>query len=77
MHGFDLSKFNSISQSKFTPYLADKPVLLSNSEDAFKINLYDSSEVVGEEKVIKLKANQGGLCVRLIQWIWVHLYKEI
>ena len=66
MHGFDLSKFNSISQSKFTPYLADKPVLLSNSEDAFKINLYDSSEVAGEEKVIKLKANKGGLCVGLI-----------
>jgi len=52
-------------------------VLLSNYEDAFKINLYDSSEVIGEEKVIKLQAIQGGLCVGLIQWIWVHLYKEV
>ena len=77
VHGFDLSKFNSISQAKFTPHLANKPVLLSNYEDAFKINLYDSSEVIGEEKVIKLQAIQGGLCVGLIQWIWVHLYKEV
>ena len=77
VHEFDLSKFNSIARNKFTPHLADKPVLLSNPEDAFKINLYDSNEVVGEEKVIKLYANQDGLCVGLIQWIWVHLYKEI
>ena len=77
VNGFDLSEFNSISQTKFTPHLADKPLLLSNSEDAFKINLNDSSEVVGEEKVIKLQVNQAGLCVGLIQWIWVRLYKEI
>ncbi|MFT4749090.1 MAG: tetratricopeptide (TPR) repeat protein [Pseudohongiellaceae bacterium] len=77
VHGFDLSKFNSVSQNKFNLKLKDKPVLLSNPEDAFNINLYDESEVVGEEKIIKLRANQNGLCVGLIQWIWIHLYKEI
>ena len=77
VRGFDLSKFNSISQSKFSLKLRDDPLLLSNPEDAFSINLYDGSEVVGEEKIIKLRVNQNGLCVGLIQWIWIHLYKEI
>jgi tetratricopeptide (TPR) repeat protein len=77
VHGFDLSQFNSISQKKFNLKLRDKPLLLSDPKDAFNINLYDSSEVVGEEKIIELRVNQDGLCVGLIQWIWIHLYKEI
>ena len=77
VHGFDLSKFNSISQSKFPFKTRDKPLLLSNPEDAFDINFYDESEVVGEEKIIKLQVNQNGLCVGLIQWIWIHMYKEL
>jgi type II protein arginine methyltransferase len=77
VHGFDLSKFNSISQNRFNLKPRDNPLLLSNPEDAFNISLYDESEVVGEEKIIKLRVNQNGLCVGLIQWIWIHLYKEI
>ena len=77
VHGFDLSKFNSISQSKFPFKTRDKPFLLSNPEDAFDINFYDEGEVVREEKIIKLRVNQNGLCVGLIQWIWIHMYKEL
>ncbi|MDC3239278.1 tetratricopeptide repeat protein, partial [Gammaproteobacteria bacterium] len=77
VQGFDLSNFNSISRKKFDFKLRDKPVLLSNPEDAFNINLYDSGEVVGEEKIIELRVNQDGLCVGLIQWIWIHLYEDI
>jgi tetratricopeptide (TPR) repeat protein len=77
VHGFDLSKFNSISQNKFNLKPRDYPLFLSNPEDAFNINLYDESEIIGEEKIIKLRVNQNGLCVGLIQWIWIHLYKEI
>ena len=77
VHGFDLSKFNSISQSKFPLKPGDNPVLLSSPEDAFNINLYDKSEVVREEKIIKLRVNQNGLCMGLIQWMWIHMYKEI
>ena len=77
VHGFDLSKFNSITQSKFNLKPRDNPLLLSNPEDVFNINFYDASEVVREEKIIKLRVNQDGLCVGLIQWIWIHLYKEI
>ena len=77
VHGYDLSEFNSISQSKFNLKPKDNPILLSNSEDAFNINLYDVNSVVGEEKIIELRVNRDGLCVGLIQWIWIHLYKEI
>ena len=77
VHGFDLSKFNSITQSKFNLKPRDNPLLLSNPEDVFNINFYDASEVVREEKIIKLRVNQDGLCVGLIQLIWIHLYKEI
>jgi len=77
VQGYDLSLFNSISQKKFNLKLKDKPVLLSNPEDAFKINLCDMEEVLGQEKIIELQVNQDGLCVGLIQWIWLHLFDEI
>ena len=32
---------------------------------------------MGQEKIIKLRVNQDGLCVGLIQWIWIHLYGDI
>ena len=77
VQGFDLSLFNSISPKKLTSKLRDKPVLLSNPTDAFHINLTDTEETVGQEKIIKLRVNQDGLCVGLIQWIWIHLYGDI
>jgi type II protein arginine methyltransferase len=77
VHGFDLSRFNFISQSKFNLKIRSNPIFLSDPEDAFNINLNDERALVGEEKIIKLRVNQNGLCVGLIQWIWIHLYKEI
>ena len=35
------------------------------------------AEVVGDGKIIKLRVNQNGLCLGLMQWIWIHLYKKI
>ena len=77
VQGFDLSLFNSLSQKKFNSKLRDKPVLLSDPKDAFNINLCDTEGAVGQEKIIELRVNQDGLCVGLIQWIWIHLYEEI
>ena len=75
--GFDLSEFNSISQSKFTHFLKKKPTLLSNDEDAFSINLYNEENIVKEEKNIELKVNKEGLCLGIIQWMKIQLYKDI
>ena len=77
VHGFDLSRFNLISQNKFYPNLKDKPLLLSSPEEAFNINFYNESGVVKEERIIRLQADQDGLCLGLIQWLSVHLYKHI
>ena len=75
--GFDLSEFNSISQSKFTHFLKKKPTLLSNDEDAFSINLYNEENIAKEEKNIELKVNKEGLCLGIIQWMKIQLYKDI
>ena len=77
VHGFDLSVFNSLSQKKYSAKLRDKPVLLSSPEDAFNINLSGTEEAVGQEKIVELRVDQDGLCVGLIQWIWIHLYGEV
>ena len=77
VQGFDLSLFNSISPKKLTSKLRDKPMLLSNPTDAFHINFTDTEGTLGQEKIIKLQVNQDGLCVGLIQWIWIHLYGDI
>ena len=76
-HGFDLSAFSSISQRKFFLNLKDKPLLLSTPEDAFCVNFYDENEITEQEKFIQLRANKDGLCLGLIQWLKVQLYKGI
>ena len=72
-----MSKFNSISKNKFGLSLRDKPLLLSEPKDAFDISLSHGDELLKEDKKIKLKVNQDGLCLGIIQWLWVHLYKDI
>ena len=75
--GFDLSDFNSISQRKFMLKLKEKPKILSDAVDAFTINIENINNNSNEEKVIRLQANQDGLCLGLIQWIKVKLYDDI
>ncbi len=77
VHGFDLSKFNSITQNKFNLRFKGTTRLLSNPEDAFSINLNDDSELGRTEKIIQLQATQEGICLGLVQWIWIQLYEEI
>ena len=77
VNGFDLSKFNLISKTKLGLSLRDKPLLLSNTKDAFNINLCDGSQVLKEDKTIKIKASRDSLCLGIIQWLWVRLYKDI
>jgi len=76
-NGFDLSEFNSISQHKFTLNLKEKPKFLSKALNAFDLDLYNISKNTKEEKIIQLQADNDGLCIGLIQWLKVKLYKEI
>ena len=75
--GFDLSLFNSISQRKFSPKLKEKPKILSDDVETFTINLKNIDNHSTEEKVIRLQANQDGLCFGLIQWMKIKLYDDI
>jgi tetratricopeptide (TPR) repeat protein len=77
IQGFDFSEFNSISPHKFNLNLKEKPILLSNPEEAFSINFYEETKLATQEKVIQLRANKDGLCLGVIQWLRVQLYKDI
>ena len=54
--GFDLSEFNSITQTEFSLSLNKKPNYLTNSINAFSINLYEEEEIEKEEKFLGLKS---------------------
>ena len=74
---FDLSKFNSITQSEFSLHLKEKPNYLSNSTSAFSINLNDSKKIKKEEKIIRLKATRSGICLGILQWLNIQIFKNI
>ena len=75
--GFNLSKFNSITQKKFSLHLKEKPLYMSEPEDVFKINLYNSNDLAEDKKTIIIEATQSGICLGIIQWILIRLYKHI
>ena len=77
VNGFDLSEFNSISQRKWGMHLTEKPALLSNHENAFNIDLYNKKTIREQQKIIELKTKQDGLCLGVIQWMKIQLYKDI
>ena len=77
IEGYDLSNFNSIMSQKISLNLNDRPTLLSNSEDAFNLNLYDSQPISKSEKVLSLKVTKSGLCLGVIQWLRVQLFDHI
>ena len=72
-----MSSFNSISGRKVSINLNEKPTLLSSPKDAFKIDLYDARKVTKEEKIVHLKASESGLCLGVIQWLRIQLFKDI
>ena len=74
---FDLTKFNSISGNKVNVQLKEKPNILSDTEIAFKINLFGCKNIIEQEKIIVFTAKKSGLCYGLIQWLSINIYKEI
>ena len=77
INGFDFSKFNSIIGNKFSLSLKNKPNFLSETEIAFKFDLYGSKIKYEEEKILSLKANKSGLCYGVIQWLGLQIFKEV
>ena len=77
VNGFDLSKFNSITSTKFSFHLSKTPKFLSKAEVAFKLNLYDKQKVSRKELILTLIAQEAGICVGVIQWMKIQLFKDI
>jgi hypothetical protein len=77
VNGFDLSKFNSITNNKFAFHLSETPKFLSKAEVAFKLNLYDKQKVSRKELILTLIAQEAGICVGVIQWMKIQLFKDI
>ena len=75
--GFDLSDFNSATGNKFALHLKEKPKFLSDTEIAFKISLYDQCEIINEEKFLTLTALESDVCIGLIQWMGIQVFREI
>ena len=75
--GFDLSEFNSITQTEFSLSLNKKPNYLTNSINAFSINLYEEEEIEKEEKVLRFEVTKSGFCLGLIQWLKIQIYDDI
>ena len=73
VNGFDLSKFNSITSTKFSFHLSKTPKFLSKAEVAFKLNLYDKQKVSRKELILTLIAQEAGICVGVIQWMKIQL----
>ena len=75
--GFDLSKFNLISGNKFTPKIQNKPSLLSETEIAFKLNLYGADRIIKKQKILNLTVQKSGTCLGVIQWLGIQIFKDI
>ncbi len=74
---FDLTKFNSISGNKVNVKLKEKPNILSDTEIAFKINLFGCKNITEQEKIIVFTAKKSGMCYGLIQWMRINIYKKV
>ena len=77
-NSFDVSDFNSITQSKFSFFsFDDEPSLLSEPVAAFNFDLKNLSEIKTETRRIILTATQDGVCAGVIQWMKIKLFKDI
>jgi type II protein arginine methyltransferase len=74
---FDLSAFNNLRADKFSLHLNKKPKLLSDAINAFEIDFQNNFEVQNVEKILKIKAIGNGVCIGLIQWLDINIYKDI
>ena len=76
-HNFMLSKFNEITQHKFSFHMKDDPIILSSPKPAFSFDFYKTEAIQKGSKILELTASEDGICAGIIQWIKVGLYGEI
>ena len=78
VNGYDLSDFNQVTGNKFTDKVNHLNIsFLSNVNTAFSFDFYSQKIIKRKEKIIKIKVSKSGICLGLITWIKVNLYRNI
>ena len=73
-HGFDLSRFNSISSKKIPFYREDIALVpMSTPVDAFRFDFMNQDSYPKEDKILELTATAEGPCYGVVQWIRIEL----
>ena len=78
INGYDLSDFNEITGNKL--YTQKKNIttsFLSNEKVAFSFNFYSNEIKKRQEKILEIHVLENGICLGLITWIKLNLYKDI
>ena len=80
VNGYDLSEFNNLMGSKVgIHYLGRKtiPTFLSEEKVPFCFNFYSKEIRNKQELILDLEVCKSGICLGLITWIRLNLYKDI
>ncbi|MBW3050146.1 tetratricopeptide repeat protein, partial [Prochlorococcus marinus] len=75
---FDLSDFSQITGNKFNNKVNHLNVsYLSKDTIAFSFNFYSNKIIKRQEKIIEVPVSENGICIGIITWIKVNLYRNI
>ncbi len=78
VNNYDLSRFNSITGGKFNlSNLKSNTSFLSKKEIIFSFDFYQMEQVHKQDKIIEVYIEKDGLCLGLVTWIKLDLYKDV
>ena len=80
VNGYDLSEFNNIMGPKINiNYLSRKTKIsfLSEVKIPFSFNFYSKEIINKQEIILEIEASKSGICIGLITWLRLNLYKHI
>jgi len=80
VNGYDLSEFNNIMGTKVgVHYLGRKmtTAFLSEEKVPFCFDFYSKDIIYKKEVILDLEVSKSGICLGLITWIKLNLYKDI
>ena len=73
-----MSDFNEITGNKlYTQKKNIRTSFLSNEKVAFSFNFYSNEIKKRQEKILEIHVLENGICLGLITWIKLNLYKDI
>ena len=77
MCGYDLSDFNSLTQTKISRILKEEPSFSSSIETAFTFNFYDKGTLAEQERIFDIEVFKNSTYLGFITWLKLNLYENI